>query len=127
MVVVLAYAVCWLPLHVLTVLGEQDESIFDSPLVHTLWLLAHWLAMSNSAVNPLVYFWMNPAYRAGARVMICRRVSKAYTDPVASMTKVNLGLTSRLDSIRLARNSSTQSFREKVRAIRLASLRDMDS
>ncbi|OWF41941.1 RYamide receptor-like [Mizuhopecten yessoensis] len=62
-VVVIAYLLSWLPLHVITIVGDLDQSIFDADYVHMMWLAAHWLAFSNSGVNPVIFFWMNTKFR----------------------------------------------------------------
>ncbi|KAK6187706.1 hypothetical protein SNE40_005670 [Patella caerulea] len=62
-IVVTIYAVCWLPLHVLTLIGDQNPDIFDAPYMMYVWMCAHWLAMSHSCYNPFVYFWINPNFR----------------------------------------------------------------
>ncbi|XP_033747659.1 RYamide receptor-like [Pecten maximus] len=62
-VVVIAYLLAWLPLHVITIVGDLDQSIFDVNYIHMTWLTAHWLAFSNSGVNPVIYFWMNSKFR----------------------------------------------------------------
>ncbi|XP_069125753.1 RYamide receptor-like [Argopecten irradians] len=71
-VVVIAYLLSWLPLHVITVVGDLDQSIFNSQCVHMLWLISHWLAFSNSGVNPVIYYWMNSKFRQN--VLYCLRL-----------------------------------------------------
>ncbi|KAK3588944.1 hypothetical protein CHS0354_043111 [Potamilus streckersoni] len=65
MAVILAYAVCWLPLHILTLVGDLNPDIFNQVYMHTIWLFSHLLAVFNSTINPLVYFWMDSTYRCG--------------------------------------------------------------
>ncbi|XP_060077765.1 RYamide receptor-like [Ylistrum balloti] len=72
-VVVIAYLLSWLPLHVITIVGDLDQSIFNSPYVHMTWLISHWLAFSNSGVNPVIYYWMNSKFRHN--VLSCLRVA----------------------------------------------------
>ncbi|ESO89275.1 hypothetical protein LOTGIDRAFT_105957 [Lottia gigantea] len=73
-IVVTIYAVCWLPLHVVTLIGDQDPTIFDSDYMVYLWMCFHWLAMSHSCYNPFVYFWINPHFREGIKKLffICK-------------------------------------------------------
>lgn len=72
MTVVIIYGVCWLPLHTITLLGEYKASIYQFKYIQVLWNLCHWLAMSNSCYNPLVYCWMNVRFRAAfARLFKC--------------------------------------------------------
>ena len=60
---VMAYLVCWLPIHVITLIGDLDPAIFNSKTVHILWLFFHFLAMSNSSSCPLLYFTTDTVYR----------------------------------------------------------------
>ena len=59
------YALCWLPIHVITILGDIDPTIFDNQYMHVVWLFSHWLAVSNCFSNPVIYFWMNSGFRQG--------------------------------------------------------------
>lgn len=68
--VVVFYALCWLPLHIITLVGDHDPSIYDSKHVPILWIFSHWLAMSNSCYNPIIYLWMSPKFRAGLKLFL---------------------------------------------------------
>ncbi|XP_033739930.1 RYamide receptor-like [Pecten maximus] len=72
-VVVIAYLLSWLPLHVITIVGDLDQSVFNSQYVHMMWLISHWLAFSNSGVNPVIYYWMNSKFRQNA--LFCLHVA----------------------------------------------------
>lgn len=62
-IVVVIYAVCWLPLHVITLIGDNNPRIYSMPHMNVVWLCAHWLAMSHSCYNPIVYFSLNSTFR----------------------------------------------------------------
>ncbi|XP_060594868.1 RYamide receptor-like [Ruditapes philippinarum] len=49
-----AYALCWLPIHTITIVGDINPLIYDSKLVHVVWLFAQCLAVSTSAINPMI-------------------------------------------------------------------------
>ena len=66
-IVVIIYALCWLPLHTITLVGDSYETIYSYLYIHIIWTACHWLAMSNSCYNPIVYCWMNSKYRQGFR------------------------------------------------------------
>lgn len=63
--VVVIYALCWLPLHTITLAGDADESIWTYRHIQTVWIASHWLAMSNCCYNPFVYYWMSSNFRRG--------------------------------------------------------------
>lgn len=64
-VVVVVYALCWLPLHVITLLGELRHTIWTYRHIQTVWNGCHWLAMSSCCWNPIIYCWTNDSFRAG--------------------------------------------------------------
>ncbi|OWF56520.1 RYamide receptor-like [Mizuhopecten yessoensis] len=76
--VVIFYALCWLPLHVVTLVGEQDPTIYNSPHMPVVWVFCHWLAMSNSCYNPIIYIYMSPKFRTGLKLAVqkCARMRK---------------------------------------------------
>lgn len=63
--VVIIYALCWLPLHTITLVGDAHEQIYHYRYIQVIWIACHWLAMSNSCYNPIVYCWMNSKFRNG--------------------------------------------------------------
>ena len=58
-VVVIIFAVCWLPYHVYFIYTYHDTEIRRQPYIQHVYLGFYWLAMSNSMFNPLIYYWMN--------------------------------------------------------------------
>ncbi|KAK3089388.1 hypothetical protein FSP39_003227 [Pinctada imbricata] len=62
--VVIAYAFTWMPLHVITLIGDINPEIYDEMYVHIIWLFAHFLAFINCATNPIIYCWMNSTFRS---------------------------------------------------------------
>ncbi|XP_046393344.1 RYamide receptor [Ischnura elegans] len=61
--VVIVFTVCWLPLNVLLVMTDGD--LVDWDCLPYLWWAFHWLAMSHSCYNPIIYCWMNAKFRVG--------------------------------------------------------------
>lgn len=68
--VVIFYALCWLPLHIITLIGDHNPAIYNNKYTPILWLCFHWLSMSNSCYNPIIYLWMSPKFRAGLRLAL---------------------------------------------------------
>ncbi|KAH3869178.1 hypothetical protein DPMN_032339 [Dreissena polymorpha] len=75
-VVVIIYAICWLPLHAITIAGDVHLTFYNLPGMNIVWTASHWLAMSNCMYNPFIYCWMNARFRNGflkvIRVATCR-------------------------------------------------------
>ncbi|CAG4975826.1 unnamed protein product [Parnassius apollo] len=64
-VVVVIFAVCWLPFHVYFVVTSYYPDIVNYPHIQEIYLGIYWLAMSNSMYNPIIYCWMNSKFRRG--------------------------------------------------------------
>ncbi|XP_070556255.1 orexin receptor type 2-like [Ptychodera flava] len=65
-IVVVLFAICYLPLHILNILRQFPLFVVvhaarDS--FHIPFLVAHWLAFANSAVNPIVYNFLSAKFR----------------------------------------------------------------
>ena len=76
-VVVIIYAICWLPIHAIKLVEEGNPGIYDFTHYQVIWISAHWLAMSYACYNPIVYFWMNKRFRVGFKgLMFCCRHCK---------------------------------------------------
>nr|KAG5713350.1 hypothetical protein BaRGS_024898 [Batillaria attramentaria] len=70
------YAVCWLPLHVITILGDTKPQIWNYPSTRYVWVSTHWLAMSACVYNPIIYWWMSEKFRQGYKSVL--RTIKIY-------------------------------------------------
>ncbi|XP_031767015.1 tachykinin-like peptides receptor 99D isoform X1 [Galleria mellonella] len=64
-VVVVIFAVCWLPFHVYFVVTSYYPDVVNYPHIQEIYLGFYWLAMSNSMYNPIIYCWMNSKFRRG--------------------------------------------------------------
>ncbi|XP_037083938.1 tachykinin-like peptides receptor 99D [Pollicipes pollicipes] len=71
-VLVVIFAVCWLPYQVYFLVIPAFPELTQQPIVQEVFLGIYWLAMSNSMYNPLIYYWMNSRFRLGfQRVFRC--------------------------------------------------------
>ncbi|GFU37114.1 RYamide receptor [Nephila pilipes] len=70
--VVSVFTLCWLPLNALIVAGDEHDVIWQFSHIHYVWFVCHWLAMSSTAYNPIIYCWMNSKYRDGFRQVFVR-------------------------------------------------------
>ncbi|KAJ8408525.1 hypothetical protein AAFF_G00251600 [Aldrovandia affinis] len=71
--VVAAFGVCWLPIHVFNVLRDVDIRLIDKRRFLLIQLLCHLCAMSSSCCNPFLYAWLHDRFRAELRKMFARR------------------------------------------------------
>lgn len=58
-VVVIIFAVCWLPFHLYFIMTSTFPTITEYEHIQEIYLGIYWLAMSNSMYNPIIYCWMN--------------------------------------------------------------------
>ena len=63
-IIVVCYAIIWLPLHAINVIGTLDSSIYDQVYVHVLWLASHWLTATCCCINNTVFVCRSRTYRA---------------------------------------------------------------
>ncbi|RCN45681.1 hypothetical protein ANCCAN_08338 [Ancylostoma caninum] len=55
MIVVACFSLCWFPLETYLLLNEVRPEINGWKYINVLFFCAHWLAMSNSCLNPIIY------------------------------------------------------------------------
>ncbi|XP_055586842.1 RYamide receptor-like [Uranotaenia lowii] len=59
--VVIVFTICWLPFNFLMIVNVDTS--WD--LLPYVWFGFHWLAMSHSCYNPIIYCYMNARFRSG--------------------------------------------------------------
>ncbi|TMW43677.1 hypothetical protein DOY81_011243 [Sarcophaga bullata] len=69
--VVIVFTICWLPFNILILLLNDDVLLAWGPLPY-FWFAFHWLAMSHSCYNPIIYCYMNARFRGGFLQIIYR-------------------------------------------------------
>ncbi|KAK1164690.1 substance-K receptor [Acipenser oxyrinchus oxyrinchus] len=66
-VVVVTFALCWLPFHVYFMLGSFNSDIYKQKYIQQVYLAIFWLAMSSTMYNPIIYYCLNQRFRSGFR------------------------------------------------------------
>lgn len=62
--IVVLFVLCWLPLHTFFLVLHFTSGIDEkAPALILTYYLCHWVAMSNSFVNPIVYCSLNDSFR----------------------------------------------------------------
>ncbi|XP_045211602.2 QRFP-like peptide receptor [Mercenaria mercenaria] len=69
--IVVLFVLCWLPLHTFFLVLNFTEKLDHASLSLT-YFICHWIAMSNSFVNPIVYGTLNDSFRADLKQLIFR-------------------------------------------------------
>ena len=69
-VVVTIFMVCWAPYHIYFIYSYHEPNITKIPYISHIYLAFYWLAMSNTCVNPIIYYWMNKYRTIGTFIFI---------------------------------------------------------
>ncbi|XP_066903444.1 tachykinin-like peptides receptor 86C [Halyomorpha halys] len=69
--IVIVFAVCWLPYHLYFIYTHHRKDVVYTKYVQHIYLGFYWLAMANAMMNPAIYYFMNPRFREYFRKAIC--------------------------------------------------------
>ncbi|XP_022533214.2 neuromedin-K receptor [Astyanax mexicanus] len=65
LVVVVTFAICWLPYHVYFIVTGLNRRLTKWKYIQQVYLAILWLAMSSTMYNPIIYCCLNSRFRAG--------------------------------------------------------------
>ncbi|XP_064088385.1 LOW QUALITY PROTEIN: uncharacterized protein LOC135202858 [Macrobrachium nipponense] len=83
LVVVVLFALCWLPLNTYHLVVDFGASVGPSRHSSSIFFICHWFAMSNVCYNPFIYCWLNDHFRAGAKAWLRCAVQKVCCIPLS--------------------------------------------
>ncbi|XP_063076352.1 tachykinin receptor 3a [Engraulis encrasicolus] len=64
-IVVVTFAICWLPYHIYFLVTGLNRAVTRSKYIQQVYLSVMWLAMSSTMYNPIIYCCLNSRFRAG--------------------------------------------------------------
>ncbi|CAM4480557.1 unnamed protein product [Leuciscus chuanchicus] len=64
-IVVVTFAICWLPYHIYFLAAGWNKELLRSKFIQQIYLSVMWLAMSPTMYNPIIYCCLNSRFRAG--------------------------------------------------------------
>ncbi|XP_043492831.1 tachykinin-like peptides receptor 86C [Polistes fuscatus] len=70
--IVMIFAICWFPYQGFFIFVYHNQDLLRRSYVQHVYLSFYWLAMSNSMVNPIIYYWMNNRFRVYFQLIICK-------------------------------------------------------
>ncbi|CAL8118310.1 unnamed protein product [Orchesella dallaii] len=73
LMVVLGYTFAWLPYNLVSLLAKYNRELGESDNFPYVFVACHWLAMSHSVYNPIIYFWLNDSFRITVLELFCRK------------------------------------------------------
>ncbi|XP_008115945.1 neuropeptide Y receptor type 4-2-like [Anolis carolinensis] len=67
---VVAFAVCWLPLHVFNSIADWDYKMIPNCLHDLIFSLCHLVAMASACINPIIYGFLNKNFKKEVKDLI---------------------------------------------------------
>jgi hypothetical protein len=67
---VVVFAMAWIPVHSFFVASSTGSSVREWHWTPIIYLIAYWMSMSTSAINPCLYFGHSKRFRASLRILL---------------------------------------------------------
>ncbi|KAI5620137.1 neuromedin-K receptor [Silurus asotus] len=117
-IVVVTFAICWLPYHIYFLITGLNKALAKKKSIQQVYLSVMWLAMSSTMYNPIIYCCLNSRFRAGfKRALRCCpfvRLS-SYDDLDLRATRLqatrqsSMCMLSRVETTMMVMNDTTES------------------
>ena len=117
-IVVVVFALCWMPLNLYQVLADIHPNVKVFHYNTTVFFICHWIAISSTCYNPFLYCWLNETFRAEVKARFtwcCLSIPKR----VHPGTEIN-GTLLRSDRAYLRRQSKSSSCTTNVKTSKTA-------
>uniref|UniRef100_A0A336MR35 CSON005602 protein n=1 Tax=Culicoides sonorensis TaxID=179676 RepID=A0A336MR35_CULSO len=114
--VVIVFTICWAPFNILLIILQVSDGPGD--LLPYFWFAFHWLAMSHSCYNPLIYCYMNTRFRSGFITVLhtvpvvrsCSCLQRCSTRPRSGSNATHLAHTGIDEVSQMHRNNTCTTF-----------------
>ncbi|KAH0615958.1 hypothetical protein JD844_026635, partial [Phrynosoma platyrhinos] len=95
--VVVLFAICWAPFHVMHMMIEYSklESMYDDVTIKMIFGIVQVIGFSNSICNPIVYAFMNENFKKNFLSTICFCIIKEILPPSRQCGNVGITMTQR--------------------------------
>lgn len=103
---VVAFAVCWLPLHIFNSIDDWNYKVIPLCLHDLIFSLCHLIAMASACVNPIIYVFLNNNFKKDVKSLIlsCRFQSSVQEYEHLSLSTMQTDVSK--DSLRLSRQQN---------------------
>ncbi|UXI23191.1 hypothetical protein NH340_JMT09134 [Sarcoptes scabiei] len=134
--VVILFLITWLPIKILMFILTYYSNIWfimdpkDSGLYIAFYLICHWMAMSSSFINPIIYSFMSKSFRIDLKELFTKWLRCKINDCRCSQFPFSTLPASRNPSIQTSRSlrlNQDQERRDATRKERKSSNYDVDS
>nr|CAD7406818.1 unnamed protein product [Timema poppensis] len=125
--VVIIFALCWLPYHGFFIYAYHNNDVTHTSYVQHMYLTFYWFAMANAMVNPAIYYWMNVRFRLYFRQALClccydRKIdNEKYELPTTrqSQSEMARSKSAKYNKRGLTRKTTCEDFAQSAQAVQV--------